>query len=78
MAHPCLFCGSECYCNGSEDDAVVDKTPKNCTGCGHELCDRNDIPRDDGMFDDEGIEDERDHRFENLDKMGEMQDPSLL
>ena len=42
MAHLCWLCGSECYCNGSIDDAVVDKTPKNCVGCGCE-----------GMLDDE-------------------------
>jgi hypothetical protein len=36
MAHPCRECFNECYCNGDIDDAVVSKTPKNCTGCGCE------------------------------------------
>jgi hypothetical protein len=34
MAHPCCICGSECYCSGSLDDVIVDKTPKGCEGCG--------------------------------------------
>lgn len=34
MAHPCFRCGSECYCHGSIDDTIVDKTPGNCDGCG--------------------------------------------
>lgn len=33
MAHPCCICDSECYCNGSIDDVIVDLTPKNCRGC---------------------------------------------
>lgn len=36
MAHPCIYCGSECYCNGDIDDVIVSKTPKNCEGCGCE------------------------------------------
>lgn len=36
MAHPCIFCGSECYCHGDIDDVIVSKTPKNCDGCGCE------------------------------------------
>ncbi|AYQ31420.1 hypothetical protein [Runella sp. SP2] len=35
MAHPCFCCSGECYCNGSIDDVIVDKTPKNCNGCDH-------------------------------------------
>jgi hypothetical protein len=34
MAHPCIHCGSECYCHGDIDDVIVSKTPKNCEGCG--------------------------------------------
>ncbi len=41
MAHPCFSCGSECYCNGSWDDVIVDHTPKNCEGCGNELCENS-------------------------------------
>jgi hypothetical protein len=33
MAHPCIKCGSECYCSGDIDDAVVSRTPKKCTSC---------------------------------------------
>lgn len=36
MAHPCINCGSECYCSGDIDDAMVSKTPKFCEGCGCE------------------------------------------
>ncbi len=36
MAHHCYICNSECYCNGSIDDVIVDKTPSNCEGCGCE------------------------------------------
>ena len=36
MAHPCIICGSECYCNGDWDDCIVSKTPKRCEGCGCE------------------------------------------
>lgn len=32
--HPCIYCDNDCDCSGSIDDAVVDKTPKNCKGCG--------------------------------------------
>lgn len=53
MAHPCCVCGSECYCNGSIDDVVVDLTPKNCTGC--EMCE-NDW-HDSDEYDDEWPED---------------------
>lgn len=38
MAHPCYSCGSECFCHGDMDDAVVCLTPQNCEGCGGELC----------------------------------------
>lgn len=49
MAHPCFSCGSECYCNGSWDDVIVDHTPKNCEGCGCELCEssREEFPEND-------------------------------
>jgi hypothetical protein len=36
MAHPCLSCGSECYCHGDIDDVIVSHTPNGCTGCGCE------------------------------------------
>lgn len=49
MAHPCFNCGSECYCNGSIDDAVVDLTPKNCEGC--DSCQERIEDRD-GLYDD--------------------------
>lgn len=34
MAHPCFHCGGECYCSGSWDDVIVDKTPITCESCG--------------------------------------------
>lgn len=34
MAHPCIECGSECYCCGDIDDIITSKTPKECEGCG--------------------------------------------
>jgi hypothetical protein len=34
MAHPCILCGGECDCNFDIDDCIVNKTPKNCEGCG--------------------------------------------
>jgi hypothetical protein len=52
MAHPCIYCGSECYCNGDIDDIIVSKTPKQCEGCG---C-QDDIGIDDldeGWFEDD-------------------------
>lgn len=64
MAHPCCICGSECYCLGSIDDAIVDKTPKGCEGCGckefakdqgWEDDDDNDFYEDYADFDDEGL-----------------------
>lgn len=60
MAHPCILCGSECYCNGSWDDVIVDKTPKNCEGCGcEEFWDGDDdIYDDDDDFEDANEEDE--------------------
>jgi hypothetical protein len=36
MAHPCIICGSECYCHGDLDDVIVSNTPKGCTSCGCE------------------------------------------
>lgn len=36
MAHPCINCGTECYCNGDIDDVIVCHMPVNCTGCGCE------------------------------------------
>lgn len=36
MAHPCIACGSECYCSGDIDDCIVSLTPKKCEGCGCE------------------------------------------
>lgn len=36
MAHPCIICGSDCYCHGDIDDIIVSKTPKGCEGCGCE------------------------------------------
>lgn len=48
MAHPCINCGSECYCCGDIDDAIVSRTPRKCEGCGCED-DRND----DDDFDDD-------------------------
>ena len=54
MAHPCFNCQSECYCNGSWDDCIVEYTPKNCESCGcasdyddgedFECCDNCDLP----------------------------------
>lgn len=49
MAHPCIFCGCECYCNGDVDDVVVSKTPINCEGCG---CDDDDYDEEDYEEDD--------------------------
>jgi hypothetical protein len=53
MAHPCFECGSECYCHGDIDDAIVSKTPGNCIGCG---CDSSEDDQDseyDDVFDDD-------------------------
>lgn len=50
MAHPCIDCGSECYCNGDIDDAMVSKTPKRCEGCG---CEDNFDDEHDDEHDDE-------------------------
>lgn len=36
MAHECIFCGTDCYCNGYIDDTHVMKN-NHCTGCGCEL-----------------------------------------
>lgn len=33
MAHPCISCGSECYCSGDIDDIIVSNTPMSCGGC---------------------------------------------
>ena len=33
MAHPCISCGSECYCSGDIDDIIVSHTPMSCVGC---------------------------------------------
>lgn len=57
MAHPCFYCGSECYCCGDIDDCVVPLTPKRCESCGCE--DDRDDERDDGD-DDAWPEDEED------------------
>jgi hypothetical protein len=54
MAHPCFECGSECYCHGDIDDAVVSRTPKNCSGCG---CDsRDNWDDDDDIYEPVGYE----------------------
>lgn len=47
MAHPCCFCGSECYCNGDIDDAIVSKTPRKCESCGCEDDNHDDYDYDD-------------------------------
>jgi hypothetical protein len=69
MAHPCIHCGSECYCHGSIDDTITDKTPKNCDGCG---CADHD-------FEDEGDDncpncgreyDEIDHEYQICNRCG--------
>ena len=52
MAHACWNCNNECYCRGSIDDVIVDKTPNNCKACGcndmhdynFECCDDCDLP----------------------------------
>lgn len=47
MAHGCINCGAECYCNGDIDDTVTTLTPNNCTGCGCEDDDDYDIDDND-------------------------------
>lgn len=58
MAHPCIYCGSECDCNGSLDDIIVDKTPKNCEGCG---C--KEFAEDQG-WDEDDWDDDEDYEFQ--------------
>lgn len=55
MAHPCISCGSECYCNGDIDDCIISKTPSNCESCG---CEDDDYSDDDDDNDDEDEEPE--------------------
>lgn len=51
MAHPCILCGSECYCSGDIDDCIISKTPAKCESCG---CEDDDSWReDDDESDDE-------------------------
>lgn len=46
MAHPCIYCDGDCFCNGDYDDVITSKTPKDCEGCGcHE-------DEDDDLWDD--------------------------
>jgi hypothetical protein len=52
MAHPCIFCGSECYCHGDWDDVIVSKTPKGCESCGCEYDDEDDRLDDDDHYED--------------------------
>lgn len=52
MAHECIACGGECYCNGSWDDAIVDKAPKNCESCGC-VQEREELLYVDDDFDDD-------------------------
>lgn len=53
MAHPCIYCSSDCYCNGSVDDIIVDKTPTCCQGCGCDSFDEDHGWDDDDCDDDE-------------------------
>lgn len=53
MAHPCIQCGSECYCHGDIDDVIVSHTPRRCEGCGcEELFDQDvvDYPEEEEDF----------------------------
>lgn len=59
MAHPCILCGSECYCHGDIDDCIVSKTPALCDGCGCEEFAEDQGWNDRGDDDDyEDLEDE--------------------
>jgi hypothetical protein len=53
MTHPCILCGSDCYCNGDIDDCIVSKTPKRCEGCGCE-----EFAKDQGWDEDDFGDDE--------------------
>lgn len=55
MAHPCIYCGSECDCNGDIDDVITSKTPINCEGCGCE-----EFAEDQGWNDNDEWDDEED------------------
>lgn len=52
MAHPCIYCGGECFCCGDLDDVIVCKTPKMCQSCGCE----EDFESDDDDLDQVGYE----------------------
>lgn len=58
MSHSCQVCASPCFCNGSSGDSLIEIPPCYCKGCGCE----NDIPLDDGMWDDDDLEDPEEHR----------------
>lgn len=44
MAHPCKYCGSDCYCMEMGDHLTTNGTPTCCSGCG---CQLDDIDEDD-------------------------------
>lgn len=61
MAHPCIYCGGECYCSGDIDDVIVSKTPARCEGCGcEEMLNEDDDELDDDDYpwpdDEDGFE----------------------
>jgi hypothetical protein len=60
MAHPCIYCDSECYCSGDIDDIIVSKTPKRCEGCGCEEFAEDQGWNEDDDFDDYDQLDEED------------------
>lgn len=49
MAHNCIYCGCDCFCNGDIDDCNFGDD-LNCTGCGSDLDDQHE---DDGYDDDD-------------------------
>lgn len=50
MAHPCISCGSECYCHGDIDDVIVFNTLSNCETCG---CNQEDHDDDEDDYEPE-------------------------